>query len=135
MEVVIFIMYIIILLYGIGAFFQKSAVARLIASCVMMAAMVLHSCMMILLFGAGLTVFGAAWFTTAASGNTTESDVAAIEASGADVASGATTLFELMCVFALVLIGFALAHFVVGILLTVKQRSKPKSSPLTVLAE
>lgn len=127
MEFITTIMYILIPLYGIAAFFQRSAVARFIASAVMTVALVLHSCVMTLTLAAGATVFGAAWFMTSASGNTTEADVAAVqEWGGADIAGGTMPLFVFLCVFALLLLGFAIAHLIIGLRLRGKQKLKPK---------
>lgn len=104
------IIYALVLLYGIGAFFQRSAAARFIASSVMALALMLHTCITTLLFGVGMTLFSAAWFTTSASGNTTQADVEAIQESGAEIAGGATPLIAAASVFGLVLLAFAIAH-------------------------
>ncbi|MEM6283800.1 MAG: hypothetical protein AAF787_16535 [Chloroflexota bacterium] len=114
MEVFIIVMYIAIPLYGIVAFFQRSAMAHFIASGVMTVALVLHSCLLTMVVAAGATVFGATWFMTSASGNTTEADVAAVEQTGSDIAAGSAPVVALACAFAVVLLGFAIAHFVIG---------------------
>lgn len=115
MVTTIFVIYGLILLYGAGAFFQRSTSAHFIASGVMTIALILHSCVMTLLFSVGVAGYGAVWFAISASGNTTQADVDAIEQFGTNIANNSTLIIAFVCIVALLLLAFAIIHLIIGL--------------------